>query len=432
MQFVTIIPQPDSTMSGNNSTTMEMEMKSLYEKKIEYPQIPQMRPVGVFENMYQLIMAYASYYQHITGAVLVTLLILGVILVLNLIAVISTKTPVAFSSITHDYTDVKYYSKFDLLLKDVDHWCLLGGNDDCTCDDPTMPLPGYNHHNWTKAWKKNREIARKDHGHVDVVFLGDQAIEAWNGRLSGIQLKSLKQVSKVFNDKFNNKNETDLQGIALGIAGDTIANLYWRLMHGEMPEQLDPSVWWITIGGNDLAFGQCSEEVVILGILRIAELILDRRPSATIVINSLLPSRTQLKTMKKRRIKLDLWSSIQAINDQLKKFCEKNNVKYKFFDSTEIFFTEKLKSVDELKEEMKKKGKKSLTNKDTPSMKIELITNDGKLTPRGHIAWLNVLNSELQRILTDELYIRWYEEGIMNDIDDLFDDSFTFTDDAQP
>jgi len=410
---------------------MEIEMEPLSTEKEDRPQIPQMRPVGFFENIYQLIVAYASYYQHITVAVLVAFLILVVILVLQFIAVISTKTHVALTSITHDFTGVKYYSEFDLAMKDVDHWCLLGGNDHCTCDDPTMPLPAYNHRNWTKAWKENKKIASNDYGSVDVVFLGDQAIEAWNGRMSGMGLNSLKKVSKDFDSKFNNKTGTGLQGVALGIAGDTIANLYWRLMHGEMPEKLDPAVWWITIGGNDLAVGHCSEEIVVLGILRIAEYILNQRPEATVVINSILPSHAQLKATKKQRIKpFDLWSSIQVVNDQLKIFCGKNSMKFNYFDASEIFFTKKPKSVDDLKKEMKKKGKKDLTYK-VPSLKEALISNDGKLTPKGYVVWLNVLNIELQRILVDEVYSSVYEEGIMDVYDDLFDDATIYTDDAQ-
>jgi hypothetical protein len=56
-----------------------------------------------------------------------------------------------------------------------------------------------------------------------------------------------------------------------------------------MPATFHPKVWWISLGMNDLARMECSEEIVMLGILRIVEEILVQRPNAKIVINSILP-----------------------------------------------------------------------------------------------------------------------------------------------
>lgn len=56
-----------------------------------------------------------------------------------------------------------------------------------------------------------------------------------------------------------------------------------------MPDWFFPDVWWVSLGMNDLGRMQCSEEVVVMGILRVVEEILEKRPSATIVINSMLP-----------------------------------------------------------------------------------------------------------------------------------------------
>jgi lysophospholipase L1-like esterase len=56
-----------------------------------------------------------------------------------------------------------------------------------------------------------------------------------------------------------------------------------------MPADFNPRVWWVVLGMNDLGRMQCSEEVVVLGILRVVEEIRTRKPDAKIVINSLLP-----------------------------------------------------------------------------------------------------------------------------------------------
>ena len=60
-------------------------------------------------------------------------------------------------------------------------------------------------------------------------------------------------------------------------------------MHDEMPYDFNPQVWWLVLGMNDLTRMQCSEEIVVLGILRVVEEIRLRKPDAKIVINSLLP-----------------------------------------------------------------------------------------------------------------------------------------------
>jgi hypothetical protein len=56
-----------------------------------------------------------------------------------------------------------------------------------------------------------------------------------------------------------------------------------------MPADFNPRVWWLVLGMNDLGRMQCSEEVVVLGILRVVEEIRTRKPDAKIVINSMLP-----------------------------------------------------------------------------------------------------------------------------------------------
>lgn len=56
-----------------------------------------------------------------------------------------------------------------------------------------------------------------------------------------------------------------------------------------MSPTVEPRVWWLSLGMNDLGRMQCSEEVVVIGILRVVEEILTRKPGAKIVINSMLP-----------------------------------------------------------------------------------------------------------------------------------------------
>ena len=56
-----------------------------------------------------------------------------------------------------------------------------------------------------------------------------------------------------------------------------------------MPTAFNPKIWWLELGLNDLGRSQCSEEVVVLGVLRIVEEILEKKKDAIVVINSLFP-----------------------------------------------------------------------------------------------------------------------------------------------
>mmetsp|Transcript_4145 Transcript_4145/g.6481 ORF Transcript_4145/g.6481 Transcript_4145/m.6481 type:complete len:431 (+) Transcript_4145:160-1452(+) len=406
-------------------------------------EIPPFNPLGFFVNLCNLIVAYAEYYRNVTAAVLACLTVLTVIVSLEFIAKASTKSHNAISSMKHDFTNS--HSFFDLVMKDVDHWCLAGGDDDCTCDDPTFPMPIVESKGWRKAFKQNKAIvrdqAKETDTQVDVVFVGDQLIEAWNGKYQGEKLDELRSVAKTFNKKFGTNNGTDLKGLALGIGGDSINNLFWRLRHGEMPDSLNPSVWWITIGGNDLAEGQCSEETVVLGVLRLAEYILEQKPNAHVVINSILPSHKMIKPRFKggeKRPKFfkpfDLWSSIAVVNDQLQKFCDKHS-SFTYFDSSSIFFMEKPESISDIKAKMKEKGKKTYTFQLQP-LKSNLISIRGEVQAAGHKAWINAIVPELQRIMVDEVYNGVEGLAFMDDMirdEDFYqysDDVYQYTDDA--
>ena len=63
----------------------------------------------------------------------------------------------------------------------------------------------------------------------------------------------------------------------------------WRIQHGELPDDLQAKVFWILVGANDLALAMCSEDAVLLGILRVAEEIAHKHPTSKVVIQGLLP-----------------------------------------------------------------------------------------------------------------------------------------------
>jgi lysophospholipase L1-like esterase len=212
-------------------------------------------------------------------------------------------------------------SVYDMSLGKIDHWCLRGDNDSCRCEDPLAPTSRGEHASWQVAFKTNRRIvqaleALEQQGGgggdestelVDVAFLGASVVEEMDGRWLGRKRinnndnsnaaadeGSLGAMEQLFQANFNKAQGGSVNGVALGIAGDTAPNVLWRLMHGEMGSSdrlglFNPKVWWITLGMDDLGRMQCSEDVVVLGILRVVEEVITKKPDAHIVINSLFP-----------------------------------------------------------------------------------------------------------------------------------------------
>ena len=197
--------------------------------------------------------------------------------------------------VTHDWTSVS--SAYDLKAGDIDHWCLTGDDSSCRCEDPLQPADRGEYKSWAQAHKANKKLIAKyattgdpitgtfggdlSRPSVDVAFLGESLIEEMDGRWLGMtQGGHLESLAKMFNKRFQKSAGADLEAVPLGIAGDSSPNVLWRLLHGEMPESFSPPVWWLSLGMNDLARMQCSEEVVIMGILRVVEEIRLRKPDA--------------------------------------------------------------------------------------------------------------------------------------------------------
>eukprot|EP00574_Skeletonema_japonicum_P000415 CAMPEP_0201739028 /NCGR_PEP_ID=MMETSP0593-20130828/45561_1 /ASSEMBLY_ACC=CAM_ASM_000672 /TAXON_ID=267983 /ORGANISM="Skeletonema japonicum, Strain CCMP2506" /LENGTH=715 /DNA_ID=CAMNT_0048233265 /DNA_START=5 /DNA_END=2152 /DNA_ORIENTATION=+ len=226
-----------------------------------------------------------------------------------------------------DYSAIQ--TAYDLSLSQVDHWCVRGDNDSCRCEDPLEPSPRSEFKSWVAAHKanvaevnlyralfgENPSMVDEELGggrarpKIDVAFLGESVVEAMDGRWLGKHIigsfrknkqqqqqegeekkkEELPMIHETFEKLFCKDKGGELEGVALGIAGDTTSNVLWRIMNDEMPYDFNPKVWWLVLGMNDLTRMQCSEEIVVLGILRVVEEIRLRKPDAKIVINSLLP-----------------------------------------------------------------------------------------------------------------------------------------------
>lgn len=258
-------------------------------------------------------------------------------------------------TIAHDYSEIK--SELELKLGTIDHWCLDGGDSHCPrCEDPTKPTPRLESKWWGEVFNRNTKLSKhflEDYGDVDVIFLGDSNTEARAGTFKGeagagsateekvgeVVLGTLENTLRKSKNKFDKYFKKSAggkyNGLALGIAGDTSPNLLWRIQQNEFRD-LQPKVWWISIGVNDLLSTYCSEETTLMGVLRIVEELLHRNDGSTIVINSILPVAVRSSlSLEGKHIHNKYWPAIKLVNERLKKFAKKHPG-VKFFNADDI------------------------------------------------------------------------------------------------
>jgi hypothetical protein len=106
-----------------------------------------------------------------------TLVLGSIALVLVILVNLDRLNPVqVYGTMAHDHFNI--HSNYDVIMGDIDHWCLGGGNVDCTCQDPLSPVHRGEYKSWIEAWKANRRMLERYQGAVesaqlDVVFLGE-------------------------------------------------------------------------------------------------------------------------------------------------------------------------------------------------------------------------------------------------------------------
>lgn len=245
----------------------------------------------------------------------------------------------------HEYADVK--SALELKLGDIDHWCLDGTDNTCfQCDDPTRPTSRGEYEGWRMAFMRNVKLSKEFEMkgvQPDIIFIGDSLVEATVGTLKGLEgmdnspaAKELDNIKGYYDKKFTKANGGKYDALRLGIAGDTSPNVFWRIKEKEM-RSLTPQVWWISVGRNDMFRTSCSEEVALMGVIRIVEELISRNDGATIVINSLLPTATKSSLQLEGNFAHnDMWKSIQEVNNRLKKFASRHH-HVLFYDATDVF-----------------------------------------------------------------------------------------------
>ena len=77
---------------------------------------------------------------------------------------------------------------------------------------------------WVKAHKYNKLLLEpaSSLASVDVVMVGDQTMEEWNARWLGTPNDEFKGTNSYFNKSFKRASGGQLEGIALGVARDSV------------------------------------------------------------------------------------------------------------------------------------------------------------------------------------------------------------------
>lgn len=210
----------------------------------------------------------------------------------------------------------------------------------CQCQNPTIGQPS-NISQWQNAAAQNLDYianaTASNERHLDVVMVGDSIIEHWHGTDLGRPVDRFADNVAVYNQLFNLQAGAQISGLALGVGGDRSSQLLYRLQNGEMPSTLQPELWWVLVGTNDKGGDQCKNEEVIVGIIHNVDFILQERPLATVVINSLMPRGNMNR--------LYWWDDYTAINKALECYASEQE-QVEFFNATSLFVTKDGKALN--------------------------------------------------------------------------------------
>lgn len=134
---------------------------------------------------------------------------------------------------------------------------------------------------------------------IDLLFVGDSITRRW---------LEVPHLWKQYFSSFHPAN--------LGVGGDTIQNLKWRLLNGEL-EGINPKVVVLLIGTNNLPM--YNENEVVEGITGIVDIVKQKLPSSKIILMGVLPRDADEQCS-------DYMSIISEINSKLFSYSQRNHL----------------------------------------------------------------------------------------------------------
>ena len=241
-------------------------------------------------------------------------------------------------------------------------WESLPQKQNCTCPNPSVATnelrknqPDWMIHHQTMVNDVLYETTTTSQPPtipLDIVFLGDSITERWNGTRTMGTNHNFPRFRQSFDSMFNKRRSdttnTDggakLQGLLLGSSGDITTELLWHLQNGVLqpinhPQRIEPKVFMILIGTNDLGRMECSKSTTITGIMSVLNYISDLYPTTPLIVHGLLP---RSDTYNKGHYHLGrYWKEIVYINTELERICNTEHRKqlWHYMDANHIFLT---------------------------------------------------------------------------------------------
>lgn len=233
----------------------------------------------------------------------------------------------------------------------------------CSCENPVVGAIPSHRSSWLGGFDANLKLVQQENRTaLDVVMVGDSITEHWQGTSMGqpsikyadnlavyqelfvhttttTSTPSEEEAAASSGSGFTTSSSLPIEGLALGISGDRTPQVLYRLENGFLNNSfLQPKVWWILIGTNDLAFGDwCAVDAVVAGNIRIAQVILQARPHSTVVINSIFP----LGNSQGLR---DWYGYYDQVNHRLECFAASTD-RVEFFNGTSLFLNHETATV---------------------------------------------------------------------------------------
>lgn len=216
--------------NGNNnnkqSESQPLNLNELSEGKLDIHPRPHHRKPIENPGICDFIQAYISYlcFQYPLYCGCIACLI-SFLIVTWLITYFVNPTE-EFGIIHNDWTNLD--SRYDIDLGKIDHWCLKGDNDSCRCEDPLVPASRVELRSWVEAFKDNKKqvdkyVSKSTKFPIDIALIGESAIEEMDGRWMGRRpTDELVNIGNQFHSRFKKEKGGKIEGIALGIAGDSV------------------------------------------------------------------------------------------------------------------------------------------------------------------------------------------------------------------
>lgn len=154
--------------------------------------------------------------------------------------------------------------------------------------------------------------------------------------------------------------------------------MLWHIQNG-MISNLNPKLWFISIGSNDLFQEKCTDRIVVASILNVIKAIHDRKPESYFIIHGILP-RKDNPDSKSQFLKKN-WKYAQAINTQIRKFSE---------HSTRMFY---MQAGSLFLEETESKGRRQIDQ--------NLLEDGVHPTKKGLEVWGDYMVKRIKEILRE-------------------------------